>query len=280
MAYKRDVFRTIQRTLPFLFLTVLLVLANGQSVRVNRLAPQTPSADARRMLISRPSKMPEKSTVAISAIRYLQGDQFLRDLEIEVQNNSGRPIYHLEIDLTFPELTITREDGKLSTLIIPIMFGRQELMNPGEFAASTERAIQPAERYTFKIPELYLKGMELHLTRNNIPVSAITKVQLRIYELSFGDGTGFEMGEPFSNKQSLLQEAPRKGIKAYYRKARASPKNPGARGVNYAPIKSASTSTSSSISPQLSCGEQFSGCQLYERVLEKCPYLATGPCAL
>jgi hypothetical protein len=205
MFYKVNLFSAMQTLLPALIVVILFALVEGQPVtlNVNLTTFQSPVTEIRRVVIDRSSKMPEKSTVAITAIRNLQGgDQWLRDLEIEVQNNSSKPIYYLEIDLRFPEMTTTEVDGITRALVIPLMFGRYTLMDPGEYAASTEKSIQPGEKYIFKIPEPHWAGMESHLAKRNISVSVITKISLRIYGLSFGDGTGFEMGEPFFNKQS------------------------------------------------------------------------------
>jgi hypothetical protein len=205
MIHKIDIDHILQKSLLVLVVITSFVLVNGQSVttRVNQIAPQTTPPEARKILVLHSPQMPERSTVAINAIRNLQSEQWLRDLEIEVQNNFNKPIYHLEMDLEFPQVVIDRDDGKSGSLVIPLMFGKFALMNPGEHAASTDESIQPGEKYVFKIPESYRKGMESHLAKNNIALSAITKIRLRIYELSLGDGTGFEMGEPFSNKQSL-----------------------------------------------------------------------------
>src|SRR6185295_1194334 len=102
----------------------------------------------------------------VTAIRNLQGvEHWLRDLEIEVQNNSSKPIYYLEIDLSFPEVAINRDDGKTGALVIPLMFGRYELLDPGNYAAATEKSIPPGEKYLFKIPEANWKAIESYLAK-------------------------------------------------------------------------------------------------------------------
>jgi hypothetical protein len=254
MAYKRDVFRTTRRTLPFLFLTVLLVLANGQSVpvRVNRIAPQTPPTDARKIVVHHFKQMPESRTVTINAVKNLQGDRWLRDLEIEVQNNFNKPIYHLEIDLELPDIVTTELDGIPRTLIIPLIFGKNLFMKPDERAAPTDKAIQPGEKYIFQIPEAHGKAIEARLAKRDIPVSAVKRVWLRIYEVNFGDGTGFEMGEPVFNKQSSNQMPPKQTVNASFQRDYFS-----SRDYKSKRLKPARSPT---ISPQLSCGAQFSGC--------------------
>src|SRR5262249_34546493 len=156
-----------------------VVDAQSATANVNPIGIQSSPVGPRKVLIQHSKQMPEESTVAISEIRNLQGDQFLGELEIEVQNNSSKPIFHLEIDMTFPELVTTELDGIARTFIIPLNFGRHTLMKHGEFAAPAEKSIQPGERYVFKIPEPDLKGIEDHLTKRNIPASSITRISLR-----------------------------------------------------------------------------------------------------
>jgi hypothetical protein len=213
MVYKVYWLSSVQRALPVVTAIALFVLAGRQPVTssVSQTTSQATAPEIRKVLIHGSSKMPEQSTVAITAIRNLQGgEHWLRDLEIEVQNNFSKPIYHLEIDLRFPEIVIGA-----GAAIIPLMFGRYELVDPGNYAAATEKSIRPGEKYVFKIPEPNRKALESYLAKSNMSVSAITKVTLRIYELSFGDGTGFEMGEPFpiSNhriNRSWIQETRRR----------------------------------------------------------------------
>jgi hypothetical protein len=241
MFHQANLLSAFQKTTPALVVITLFVLVEGQSVtsNVNQTASQSPTPEIRKMLIHRSPKMPEKSTVAITAIRNLQGgDQWLRNLEIEVQNTSSRPIYHLEIDLRFPEI----DNGAGGVLVIPLMFGRYKLMDPGEYVASTDKSIQPGEKYVFRIPEPYWKGMEAYLAERNMSVTVITKIWLRIYGLSFGDGTGFEMGEPVSNKQSLNQQMDsRKAKTANFIKGRASPEAQGSEELLYGLLTEVST---------------------------------------
>src|SRR5437016_2774799 len=96
MFHQANLLSAFQKTAPALMVITLFVLVEGQSVtsNVNQTTSQSPTPEIRKMLTHRSPKMPEKNTVAITAIRNLQGgDQWLRNLEIEVQNTSSRPIY-------------------------------------------------------------------------------------------------------------------------------------------------------------------------------------------
>ena len=224
MFFKRLLSNTSQKGFLILVSIFLIVLVNGQSIttKVPSAAQQTPPNETRKILIHRSTKMPEKNAVAVTAIKNLQGDRFLRDLEIEIQNNFSKPIYHMEIDLELSDVVSTELDGIPRTLTIPLIFGKKPFLDPGEKAEPTDKAIQPGEKYIFRIPEAHGRVIEEDLVKKNIAPSAITKIRLRIYEVNFGDGTGFEMEEPFSDKQSLNQVSPKKLVKASFRKEQST----------------------------------------------------------
>src|ERR1044071_5231810 len=92
------------KTIVKLLVPSLLALAIVISVTlltINQpVAAQTP--EARQIKIMRPYNHP----VAIKEIRNLQGRDFLRNLEIEVQNVSNKPIYYVSLYLRFPDIEI------------------------------------------------------------------------------------------------------------------------------------------------------------------------------
>ncbi|MFL6275624.1 MAG: hypothetical protein ACJ74G_10590 [Blastocatellia bacterium] len=280
MFRKANLFSAMPNMLPALVVIALFALVNGQSVTtsINRIASQTPQTETRKIVIHRSKQMPESSAVAITAIRNLQGDQWLRELEIEVQNNFSKPIYHLEIDLRFPEVAIQADNGATGALVIPLVFGRSKLMSPGERATATDRPIHPGERYVFRVPEANWKAIELYLAEHRLPFSAITKIWLRIYELSFGDGTGLEMDQPFFNKQATGEF--KEQVKTSLPKRAMVSKRSRTKELKYALWTRASPVTPNAIPLQLSYGAQFSGCWQYDKDHERCPYLDSGPCAL
>lgn len=206
MAFKRHLVSTIQKPLPFLFVFALFFLLSARFLPscTNQITAQSRIADERKAQIEHASQMPEATTVSISAIRNLQSEQWHRDLEIEVQNNSAKPIYHLEVDLYLPEIDTTEADGVPRHYAFPLIFGRKELMKRGNYATSTDVAISPGGKEVFRIPEPYWKGLESFLSEKNIPISKVKNFRIRIYSVSFGDGTGFKMGRPFSLKQGSI----------------------------------------------------------------------------
>jgi hypothetical protein len=258
MTFKRRLVSTIHKSLYFLLVFASFVLLNARFVpsSTNQIAAQSRIADERKAQIEHSSHMPEATTVSISAIRNLQSEQWHRDLEIEVQNNSGKPIYYLEIVLSFPEIDATGEDGVPRHYTFPLTFGRRELMKRGNYAASTDTSVNPGEKNILRISEPYSKGLETFLSKKNIAISSIKKLRVRIYSVSFGDGTGFKMGRPLSSNQSsitpsLPRNQPRKGLSILknYQNTLA------VQYVSYSLNPRKTTSTAKLIAPpQLGCG--------------------------
>jgi len=183
----------------------LLIFGSGGAAKSNiglSIKQESPGAE-RKIQRQHHRNMPPETTVAITEIRNLQGPNWLRELEIEAQNNTYKPIYFLNIDLHFPDIPRKLSFGAMRRYVIPLRYGRWELMKFGEFATTEDTPINPGEKYVFKIPESLCKGLEHSLAERNIPISIIKKIYINIYRINFGDGTGFRMGAPFSyNKNS------------------------------------------------------------------------------
>ncbi|MFY9557353.1 MAG: hypothetical protein WAV20_03950 [Blastocatellia bacterium] len=69
-------------------------------------------------------------------------------------------------------------------------YGRFELKRDGKLASSDDIPINPGESYVFKISEQDRKGLEGRLAN-------VRRVGIRVYSISFGDGTGFKAGVAF-----------------------------------------------------------------------------------
>jgi hypothetical protein len=264
MTFKRHLASTLQKSLPVLLVFGLFILLNVRFVSssTHQIAAQSQIADERKTQIEHSSHMPEATTVSISAIRNLQSEQWHRDLEIEVQNNSTKPIYYLEIVLYLPEIDATEADGVPRHYAFPLTFGRKELMKRGNYAASVDAAISPGEKKVLRIPEHYWKGLEAFLSEKNIPVSRIKTLRVRIYSVSFGDGTGFKMGRPLSfNQGSITPSLPRNQPGNGLARLRNARKALVAQNVIYRLSPRKPTSTAKSMEPlQLGCGGANSGC--------------------
>lgn len=180
----------------------LLTFVNGATAMLS-IIPESPQE--REIKILKSPLMDTAVTVSITAIRNLQNRDWLSDLEIEVRNNSKKPIYYLSMDLLFPDIPKTNElDGIPRGIAIPLSYGRPDLMQQGRFATSEDAALSPGEKYVFKIPESDCKGLLSFMSKKNYPLSMIKKIRLSIISISFGDGTGFAGGGPFSFNEKFI----------------------------------------------------------------------------
>ena len=134
----------------------------------------------KKLFMDVPSKLPLKVSV-----RNLNNKNWANDLEIEVVNRSGKPIYYLSFMVILPGVK-----GELGSDVgFWLKYGRGEL---NDFATPLEKddvPIQPGEKYILKIPASSAKGWEY--LRDKGGKGEPGKVQLLFQSLNFGDGTGF-----------------------------------------------------------------------------------------
>jgi hypothetical protein len=210
MSFKRSPFLAFQGC-PFAIVALaLLVLVSGASATLSASSPinQTPVDGGRKVDVMKSPRMPTDTTVEIVDIRNLQSEHWLRDLEIEVRNNSNKPIYFLEVILYFPDIPkITDAEGIERGFATSLIYGRRELAKLKQQTNLEDVPIQPGGKCILRIPEPKWKGIESHLAKNNISQSTIKRIRLRVYTLNFGDGTGFKIGAPYSVKQSPISNS-------------------------------------------------------------------------
>jgi hypothetical protein len=281
MLITRDSFLSFVKSLPVIVVLALLVLANGKSTPFNNPAQtnQAPIEGDRKADVMKSAQMPANTTVVIVEIRNLQGEHWLRDLEIEVQNNSGKPIYFMEVILYFPDIPkITDTEGIERGFATSLIYGRRDLTKLKQRITHEDVPILPGEKCILRIPEPKWRGLEAHLARNNIQHSTIKRVRLRIYSLNFGDGTGFKVGAPYSVKQSSISNSlPLDQLTTLKTKTVLGTNKFLSRNLIYSrsPKLNRPVSVSTAL-PQLGCGPPNSNCGQYEQVMDDCP--ATGPC--
>ena len=143
--------------------------------------------------------------LVLKSVRNLDSDSWIEDMELEVENTSNRPIYHLLITISFPEAPrTTRSDGKLSGLGTIVEYGRKDFgTHQDELARDDDVPIRPGEKAVLKLEQVYREGLRQYLVDHEFPESGIRQVQVRIDQISFGDGSGFVAGSiPFSRKGS------------------------------------------------------------------------------
>jgi hypothetical protein len=251
----------------------LLVLSGGGSsgLSVTSQTKEAPVAEERTHKVSLAPRM--RAVVDITEVRNLKSENWLQDLEIEIENTSSKPIFFLLIVLSFPDLPPRFIEGAFRNQVIILEYGNRRLMKRNEFANSEDVPINPSEKFTFKIPESNWKGLESVLGEMNILKSSIKTINIRVYEVSHGDGTGVKLfNVPFSHeKTSSYNSFPRDGPPIELKKTASYLKPCTNKRIAPPNIKPASYTTNS-INPMFdSCGPPQSGCANYEEVVEDCP---------
>jgi hypothetical protein len=143
------------------------------------------------------AKSRANAAAAVTEIRHVKDEAWLERLEIEVKNISTKPIFYLQIEVGFPDLVSTELDGVPRMLVMPLSFGRRDLLQKGNSPDLADVAIQPGESYVFKIPEQYRRGLQDRLNRGIVPDAAVARIGITVDSVSFGDGMGFRSGVPY-----------------------------------------------------------------------------------
>ncbi len=133
--------------------------------------------------------------LAVRQVRNLQSDTWHKDLEIEVKNNSTKPIYSILAYLEFPDEPV-RGDGVSGIVII---FGERKYVDLRRIGDSQDPHLNPGDTYVFTIPEKLKKGLKV---KHEKSPKAFKRLELRFGVISFGDGTGFE-AEEFSDYRAI-----------------------------------------------------------------------------
>jgi hypothetical protein len=192
-----------------MYLSIFFLLVFGLAVkpRITATALQQASlpSEERKIEVINSRALAASVPIAITAIRNLQGQDWLKEVEIEIQNTSNKPIYYLEIATFFPDLPkFAGVDGSERRVMMTLYYGRIELAHLSQRPDSTDVPIQPLEKYVFKIPEPKRQGLEAILSRQNLTPAAIRNINFKIYMVNFGDGTGVRVGSPYPGRQSSL----------------------------------------------------------------------------
>src|SRR5437764_214090 len=155
--------------------------------------------EERKLNVHTFNRMPLK----VKEVRNLQKEEdWFRDLEIEVQNISNRPIYFISLGIEFPDIPAappeTRADGSTPSRSVTgfgLTYGADRLMDVRELAGPDDIPLKPGETYVFKIPKARVLGFESMNREKNLPPQAWNKIDIEFDVISLGDGTGYIGGQ-------------------------------------------------------------------------------------
>lgn len=119
-------------------------------------------------------------------------DKWARELEIEVKNTGGKPIYFMYMLIVMPEMV----DDKGHALTFQVFYGRKALMRLTTPIQPDDVPIRLGESYDLKVSETQWKAFEA--TRHKEKVSNPKKIEFEMQLINFGDGTGVrgQQGSP------------------------------------------------------------------------------------
>ena len=177
--------QVVQQFIKRLVLLFVLVLGSFLLIKgIYALGPvQATDTGERKFTVKEFKDMPLEVKV-----KNLQSTSWHKDIEIEIKNISNKPIYFVLAYLIFPDDKVS--DGEVG---LPLAFGKRENVRIDHLSDPDDAHIDPGKTYVFKVSEPYRQGFEgRHKRYPNLDKNLL----LRFAVISFGDGTGFEVGEP------------------------------------------------------------------------------------
>ena len=175
-------------------LSLLLILS---VVSIAFLSTTRSSAQGRKYHVKTFKDMP----VEVREVRNLQkGEEWFRDLEIEIKNISDKPIYFITLTIEFPDIPAPADAPEGSKIGYPLHFGNRKLGDLRQLAGPEDVSIKPGETYVFTITQGFSIGLENMKQKLNLPSEAVQNIVIEFNTISFGDGTGFE-GSGFGGKR-------------------------------------------------------------------------------
>jgi len=125
----------------------------------------------------------------VQAIRNLDSETWHKDLQIEVKNVGTKPIYSILAYLEFLDEKVP--DNGVSAIIL--RYGERKYIDITVAGNPQDAHLNPGDTYVFTIEEKYKKGLAIRHERSP---ELFKHMEFRFNLISFGDRTGFEVGEP------------------------------------------------------------------------------------
>ena len=150
---------------------------------------QSPAGEQRRF---KRVKSVADETVTITAVRNLQDADWLKEMEIEVKNLSGRPVYFLQVLVMLPGVVSSELDGTPRKWLVDLTYGRKDLMK--DAPTPDDIPLKAGATHVFKIPQINRQTLQNRLASGEVPASAVRNVIMRVDAIAFGDGTGLIAG--------------------------------------------------------------------------------------
>ena len=173
---------------------VKLLLLTSCLVIVSGVGAFTQSGNERKLNLRHFRETPVK----VKEVRNLQrGEGWFRDLEVEVQNVSDKPVYFIYVVVSFPDADAVRTagpDGNVPAKKFALMFGEPRLGYVSNIPLPDDKPLNPGETYVLKFPDYMVRSFESEQANMTLPSWATNKVEVEVQGANFGDGTGYYKG--------------------------------------------------------------------------------------
>jgi len=133
---------------------------------------------------------PDK-VIEITTVHNLQSIHFPRDLEVEVKNVSGKPLYHVYFKLHFKNTLTT----------VSLEYGAPRLRELTTLSGSEDIAIESGATQVLRVPRGNGVGTENAIADGRLPLEATLNCRLIFQSASFGDGSGYRLKDYHPTKQ-------------------------------------------------------------------------------
>lgn len=179
--------RSIRRTIIAVCFAVALPahgIANQAGERtVNKVkAPEEPLRITRLKL---------KGTARGFGQKFMDGDDWLRDLTLSVKNTSNKPIVYIEIDLHFPR---PEDQPSLLPFGSSLRYGYYPALH-SPLPSDAPRPLMPGERAEIRLSDSEHESLVGTFKQLDYPAS-LEQVELSISIIIFNDDTGWNLGTP------------------------------------------------------------------------------------
>src|SRR5205085_9952560 len=142
-------------------------------------AAQSSQKEEREFEDRTPQHLPIKLKVKnLDKVKDLQNENWVEDLEIEVENKSDKPIYFLYFGIDMPD--VRAEDNNV--MGFSLSYGRDDLIDFTARLQSDDVPIKPGETCILKIAEAWQQGWRNFTKRRGISNAAVKKVRI-IFQL-------------------------------------------------------------------------------------------------
>jgi hypothetical protein len=184
-------------------LTITLMVGSLTYLTSAQSPASNPAQSGRKITQSRFEDMP----VAIREIRNLnRGESWFRDLEIEVENVSDKPIYFVSLTLRFPDIPAPppapRADGlavSSSHTGFSLHFGDDRLMDIAAAPGPGDAPLLPGRTHALRVPPGRAYGLDYLKRSRGVSDEATKRIELLLNVVSFGNGDGYLAGQKLTH---------------------------------------------------------------------------------